>query len=116
MPEKRNLMNHMTLYDPVEKTLVFEGAKTAKAKLKKLNEYIDLWQKAYDAADDERKSNVECSSIQVKYTELLMNWDKDAPERMKDLFALIRKYGIRFYREDKRVPTTPDYNTPLANW
>ena len=114
--EKRNLMNHMTLYDPVEKTLVFEGAKTAKAKLKKLNEYIDLWQKAYDAADDERKSNVERSSIQVKYTELLMNWDKDAPERMKDLFALIRKYGIRFYREDKRVPNTPDYNTPLANW
>ncbi len=108
---------HMQLYDPYDKTLVFEGAKTKANKSKVLEEYEALWQKAYDAADDIHKPNVEKSSIQVRYVSLLLKWDKNTSgEKLKDLYGLMVKYELGFYRENVRLPASPDFNNPLSTW
>ncbi len=107
---------HMGIYDALDKTVLFEGAKTKAQKQEKMNEYLELWQKAYDAADDEHKPNVEKSSLQVKYAELILKWDDDSSGKLKSLYDLMVKYHIGFYREGVRIPTDPDFTKPLSSW
>ena len=107
---------HMGIYDALDKTVLFEGAKTKAQKQEKMNEYLQLWQKAYDAADDEHKPNVEKSSLQVKYAELILKWGDGSSEKLKSLYDLMVKYHIGFYREGVRLPTDPDFTKPLSTW
>ena len=106
-------LSHMGIYDHVENNLSLDQ-KNPRIIIEELEE---LFKHALRVVDSEHYENVEKASIQVKYTKLLRLWDNEkSPEELKEMYGLIKKYGITHFREGVRVPENPDFTKPLTEW
>ena len=104
----------MGIYDAITRTVVVSGSKTYQRET--FDGYMKLWEDALAAADEEHKNNVEKSSLQIRYAYLVKYWDKNSPEKLKELYELMKKHGITFYREGVQLPANPDFNKNLSSW
>ena len=106
---------HMGIYDNIDKAVVVAtGTKDQRRDV--YDEYVKLWDDALAAADEEHYANVEKSSLQIKYAYLCKFWEKDSPQKLEELYNLMKKYGITHYREGVLLPENPNFNTRLAQW
>ncbi len=106
---------HMGIYDGIDKTVVVSTG-TKEQRRAVYDSYVKLWDDALAAADEEHYNNVEKSSLQIRYAYLCKFWEKDSPGKLKELYNLMKKHGITFYREGVTLPENPDFNKQLALW
>lgn len=109
---------HMGIYDPINTVFTFKGSKRQKELLAFLEEMKALWDKAYEATDDDAcRRNVEKSSLQVLSAMLYCKWDKkNSPAMLETLHTLMKKYRVNFFRENQKTPDTVDYTKNISTW
>ncbi len=101
---------HVGIYDPVNKVFTFTGTKRKADLVAFIAEMKELWDKAYEEADDLHKPNVEKSSLQVISAGLYAKWTKkESPDILKNFHELLKKHGVTYFREGAKVPETVDY-------
>lgn len=106
---------HMGIYDNIDKTVVVSTG-TKEQRRAVFDGYMKLWDDALAAADEAHYANVEKSSLQIRYAYLCKFWDKDSPAKLEELYNLIKKHNITFYREGVKLPENPDFKKSLAQW
>ncbi|MBQ3867724.1 MAG: DUF4838 domain-containing protein [Clostridia bacterium] len=85
---------------------------------KKLIETLGgLWDAALEAADEEHFPNVEKSSLQIRSTALILDWDYfNSPAKAEELCDKMKQYDIKYYREGTLLPEKPNYFGEGETW
>lgn len=106
---------HLTIY--LHPTDIFPTRKASGQKDKEVTaKMVELWQKAYDAAEtDFHRDHVKKSSLQAEYTDLYAFYEKQS-ERNRALYDDLIRFGVTSHREGTNLPADPQEKKGPSGW